>query len=256
LRGHDFVVVIYVRDQISYAERVFIENQWQSMGEECRHVVEEIVAHGELLAREWRFQFDYARLLANTAALAPARVVFRGYRSLPKGSIVPDLLGVVFPGMAIPFDPSAGHRTNERAPLRNALHMFHAARLSRKLSEREAVAVALLVAPVRTAPVVLSPGLRRALASRFAAGNEAFRRATGLPPGDLDLAAQLGPPPPDACFMDRLFSFETQIAITALSEMVPADMSLATLDSSRLPRPAQAIIQGVNAAWQVERPVG
>jgi hypothetical protein len=252
LSDRDFVVAVYLRDQISYAEALFIENTCHGCGEECLAVLRDIAAFGELPVREWRFQFDYANLFANLNSFRPARIVPRSYHAIGPGGIVPDFLRLLFPGLPVPAHPSSSARVKPRWTLLQALTMFYGNRVGRDVTERELAAICLLAAPVFAAPVVLPSRLRRTLAERFSAGNQALCRATGLPWVDFDLAGRVGPPAPGACLMDRVFSFESQIAIARLAELLPADMDPAVPDARKLAAPARAIILGTTRAWQTE----
>ena len=251
LRGRQFVFVVYLREQISYAEGLFTENLGHGMGEDCRAVVGEILDRRALAAWEWRFQFDYLQILRRMRALAPAQIVFRGYASLVGDSVVPDFISVVSPGTVL--NASGLPRTNPRWKLLDGLTMFLQNRIRRKLNEAEAAALRLMVAEAGGPPLALATGIRRALAKTFGAGNQTLCREAGLAPDTLDLDARVALPPGEHCFIDRVFSFETQVAVAALAALLPEDGLRPLLDTAALPPAARALLGGVATDWRRDR---
>ena len=253
LQDRKVILAIYLRDQISYAEGLFMENILHGCAEECLQVMQEILANGELKLREWRFQFDYARLHKAAAALAPTPVVYYSYAALDARGIAPQFMARFFPGVTIADWPGATARVNVRRGLLPSLRLFQSNRVNRHLDKRELAAVHLLAAQAPSAALALPRRLRRALADRFAAGNVDLCRAAGLPPALLDLSAHVEPPQA-SLYLDWVFSFESQIAIAALAALLPSDMDLDTPDPGLLPAAGRSIVQGVVTAWRSERP--
>jgi hypothetical protein len=250
------VLVIYLRDQISYAESLYLELLIHGLGDECLPTMIDIVQRHALGLKEWRYQFDFNAMLARARAISGLDMVFRSYASLAGGSIVPDFMGILLPGAEIPLDTTRAPRVHERLGLQQSLSLFYRNRARRKPTRRELAACWLLQRGVESAPIVLPHALRAAFVTAFDSGNASFIQATGLPFDDLRLARHLGPAPADACFMDRVFSFETQQAIAALSFIVPETLlprSPTPIDPGDLPANVGDLVQRVHEGWRHER---
>jgi hypothetical protein len=97
---------------------------------------------------------------------------------------------------------------------------------------------------------VLATGLRLAIARTFEHGNRALCRDVGLDPAALDLESRAAPPDGERCFMDRVFSFETHVAIASLAALMPTPAPKALPDAAALPAAAQAILTAMAADWR------
>jgi hypothetical protein len=89
------VIVLYVRDQISYLESLYCELLAHGLGEEYRLVANQIIAHQEYLVREWVFHFDYLQIARRFASIRDIRFVFRNFHTLTKGSICDDFCSLL-----------------------------------------------------------------------------------------------------------------------------------------------------------------
>ncbi len=253
LAGRQFIIVAYLRDQISYAEGLFTENIGHGFADECVPTLEEILSRGEWLMREWRFQFDYQRLLDAAAAIAPAQLVLRPYCPPSDGGVINDFMGLFFPQIRFQAAPDSPTTANERWAFYSALGMFHGNRVNREPDDRELYLVRQMADFVGTAPIVLPPWLRRAFVDRFAAGNQAVWEALGLAPARLDLAAIAPRLPPEAVYLDRVYSFETSQVLANLVEGLPESANRNTADPALLSPQALMVLRALQASWRVER---
>lgn len=251
LQDRQFIVVLYLRDQITYAEGLFIENLGHGCGEEAALVAQQILTHGELAVREWRFQFDYDQIRRSASALAPAQLALRAYPGSGTGGIVADFMGWQFAHIALSGTPVAPP-VNERWNAFQSLMMFYGNRIARRPDDRERAVIHLLAEQVATAPLLLPPNLRHAFVARFMQGNLLLCQASGLALGAFDLVAKGAATGTDAAWIDRVFAFETPVVIAGLAAMLPADTPQhITLEAA--PAPVAAVVLGVAAAWRTER---
>lgn len=248
LAGRDSVLLIYLRNQISAAEALFTENVGHGFGEECAQVMQAIVAHGDWVAREWRFQFDYRRLWETAAMFAPATVLFRAHCPPAAGGIVADFMRCVFPGIPL-VEPGAAPKVHTRLNFRDALIAFHTNRTGCMPDRREDAVLRVLAQQAGDAEVLLPTVLRRLFQERFMPGNRAICQAAGLPLEALDLLTHGAPPGPHALLMDRVFSFETPVVIAGLAGLLPED------DTQPWPDAAGLLFRAILEAWRSERPL-
>lgn len=250
LRGRKFIFVVYLRDQISYAEGLFTENLGHGIGDDCLAVVREILERRVLPAWEWRFQFDYLQLARRIRAAGPHDVVMRSYAALLGGSVVSDFVAVLSPGTVV--DAAKLPRTNPRWQLLDALAMFYHNRINRQLTEPEICAIRLICAEAGGAPPILATGLRRAIARTFDPGNRTLALECGLKPDSLDLAARVAPAAGEYRYMDRVFSFETQLAIANLAKLLPETGLRPPPPLAALTPAAQDIIAAAATDWRTD----
>lgn len=255
LANREIVLVVYLRDQFSYAEGMFTENIGHGTGDEAAQVALEIAELGEWRLREWRFLFDFSRLLTLPAAIAPARLVLRIHARPSDGGVIDDFMGMLYP--AITFKPAADSPAalNRRWKFRHALVNYFGNRTSRPVTDREQFILRVLGAQVGDAPLVLSGNLRHRFAGRFQTGNLAICETAGLPFARLNLQ-QLMETPPDAFLMDRIYSFETTALIAELANLVPDGVDPAGDDPLLLPEQARSIIEQLLVFWRTAPAAG
>jgi hypothetical protein len=248
LRGREFVFVVYLRDQIGYAERQYTQNLGHKIGEDCLSVVRQILERRELAVWEWRYQFDYLRMLQRMRALLPGQFVFRDYAALVGNSVVSDFIHVISPRTVLNADPLP--RSNARWQLLEALAMFFYNRVDRTLTEHEAAALRIIASTAGGQPLTLATGLRRAIARTFDHGNRALCRMIGMDPQALDLESRVAQTPGAQCYMDRVFSFETHVAIAAVASLLPESALKGTPKLEDLPPAGRAVLTGLRADWR------
>jgi hypothetical protein len=224
----EIVLVIYVRNQISYSESIFVENLGQWIGEEYRRYVETILRTGRLALKDWSFQFGYGQLADNLAATGGA-VVVRNFHTLVGGSAITDFADVIGIDPVI-FGADAQLRSNERPPTQTLLRLFHRNRTGRPIGELEAKAIKLISDGIGARRLVSSNAAYHALRATFIHGNQKLCRQFGLAETGLDLAVPTHNPA-ETVLYDQAFSFEFQYAVTQMRHLF----------ASNQPEPASAI---------------
>lgn len=248
VRGRQFVFVVYLRDQIAYAERQFTQNLGHKIGEDFLSVVREILDRRELRVWEWRYQFDYLRMRRRMRAMLPGELIFRDYGNLVGNSVVSDFVHLLSPGTVLQADSLP--RSNKRWELLESLAMFYYNRIDRNLTEQESGALRLIARQVGGPPLTFATGLRRAIARSFDDGNKVLCREIGLDPAVLDLDSRVAVAPGPHNFMDRVFSFETHVAIAEIARLWPKLPPNATPPLESLPAAVQGLVAGLRTDWR------
>lgn len=201
LAGHEIGLLVYLREPCAYLRSLYLELTQAGIAEEARLVIAQILAAGHFDLREWRFQFDYARLAAVLRRGFPGRVVLRDYQALIGGSSLSDFRHVT----GLRLDEFDDKRLNiARAP-GDALRDFYAARLALPLTEAQLAQIAALAAALgEQAPGLSAASLAR-LAARFGPARRSLRRF-GV---GRDWAVPKAETRPGMT-LEALFSFETQ----------------------------------------------
>ncbi len=250
LRDRRFVFVIYLREQVGYAESLFFENLGHGIADTCLAVMREIQQRQCLAVWEWRFQFDYLNILRAMPAGGRCEVIFRPYEALLDNSIVPDFFAVLMPGYWIRTDQLP--RANPRWTFLEALALFYHNRVDRRaLTPAELTAVRLLAAEAGDQRPRLATGIRHALAETFARSNQMLCREVGLSPDSLTPDADT-PAADGTCFMDRVFSLQTQFAIATLATLIP-ESGPDPLPAPDLSLTARSLLAEVAADWRRDR---
>jgi hypothetical protein len=204
LREREFTLLIYLRNQSSYLESLFLELLDHGIGDEFMLLAQSLLRDRRIQVREWTFQFDYARIYAGWMACGWANTIVRNYHQLAGGSTITDFCGIVCPG--VPAEAmGAALRLNPRRPLRDSLFRFYANRLQRPLEQREEQAIEQICNTLNGRPVTLSNELRQAFDKTFGKANRTLCSAAGLPATGL---AQADHAPACAAPLERVFSFE------------------------------------------------
>lgn len=252
LAGHEVVLLVYLRDQIGYAESLYLEKLRHGVGEACADVMSAVLTQGEWALREWRFQFDYARLPERLRAIGPLGLAVRRYVPLERGGMIADLLATLRPGLERLLAPEAAPPANPRLALAEALATFLFNRLGPH-APRDLATIALMAAPVQGRTLLLPPSVRRGFAERFGPGNVALCQAVGWPPEALDLGRAAVLPTTHAVLMDALLSFDSQVAFLRLRDMLPDRMDLTQPDLSLLSPQALDVVREIATSWITER---
>lgn len=202
LRTRDVIVVIYLREQVSYLESLFFEMLHHGMVQDASLLCEAAMARGEVAFADWIFHFDYAAVRARIAQ-SGARLLVRPYAKLVSESIVPDLLLAMGRSGKL---AASGARMNERQPLPVALARFCGKRLGYEAEAIEPELTRAMGTHLAGRSVHLSRARRGAVRDRFAAGNESLARECGMSPGALGPERE---PPPGALDLEAFFSTDT-----------------------------------------------
>ena len=211
--GRTLTPILYVRHQADYLESLYYQCLKAGFADDYSGFAQEAVARGEVRRNEWRFLFDFGRALEMLGRFAGGEVRVRNYHVLEGGSVVCDFLGAIGVPRSLFSDEALKLRAHEREPLLIALARFYYNRVQRDLSRPEKRAVRMLgeslEAAATPAPVELE------LANAFVFSNKSLCRRYGLPEAGLVRAAENKAGPAD---LAKVFSLETQLAISALAE--------------------------------------
>jgi hypothetical protein len=227
-RNHNkqMVIIIYIRNQVSYLESLCNELLKHGFGGTVDAMVDDILNCGRIRFRDWMFHFDYSRIDAKLSAIPEIQVVFRSYDELRGASIVADFLSVIgadFRALSGRYD----NRINQRLGLAESLALFYLNRLGRRPSSSEAMVFERLAIQLREQRCEAGRGIEAALTRIFAAGNARLCSRAGLPPNALarHKAIDDGGAAPKLR-LERLFSSETQREISAAAAKVDGSASL------------------------------
>ncbi len=192
LRDRDFVLLFYMRDQVSYLESLYLEMLRHGVGATLEEFAAPLFDIGRIAFHEWVFQFDYAAMQARLQAWGRMDIVGRSYHDMIGGSVIADFVEHVCPGLAADAQPERG---NPRDPLAESLLHFFANRQGRLSSAAERATIERIAAAIGMRPVALSSAFCGRLHHRFASSNER--------------------PPADAVALEVLFHQSTIDAIAA-----------------------------------------
>ena len=210
LRGHHGVLLLYVRNQADYLESLGAELLRHDEDMELEALLRRVLHHRWLWLHEWSFAFDHAA--SYRFAAAQTETVLVNAHALPLGSAVADLLARVAPNYR-PDPDDLRLRANPRQDLAAALALFYRNRVHRPLAPPETEVVAHIAQAIGAWPHLSAPG-RAAMARRFVPGNAWLCLCGRLPAKGLLRFATPSAPGPT---LERVFSFETQALIRALS---------------------------------------
>jgi hypothetical protein len=205
--GRRLTMVIYLRDQLSYCESLYLELLKHGERREFRRHVEEILETGILRSRETAHQFDYQRTLSKWAQLPHVDVILRNYHALAGGSILSDFAQIT--GLdGILHARSGKEKVNQRDTTATSLALFYGNRVERKPTPLESCRISLITQS--RSRLTSSATTRRRFIERFHASNLRLCEAWGLPIAGLDMTA---PQPLSEVTLEQCFSFETHCAI-------------------------------------------
>jgi hypothetical protein len=209
LSGRDIILVIYVRDQVSYAESLYLEMMKHGMSYTAKEFFDVIVEGGRVSYREWVFHFEYDLIRRLKKRISVRKLIVRPYRSIVDNSSVTDLLHVIRCEQA-ELSPESGPRYNKRIKLVHGLARFYANKrsynavdLGRRLDE----AFGSLLGS-RSAGFALPR--RHVMESRFHKGNWKLAREFGF---SGNLLCRVDDPRQGDFDIERLFSEQTVEAI-------------------------------------------
>ncbi len=179
-REREFIVVMYVRDQGSYVESLYLELLKHGLEQDFMLFLQPVLHDRKLQAREWTFHFDYAGIYARWAACDRANLIVRNCHQLTGDSTITDFCSLVCPDL---IEKAAGVtiRANIRGELQSSLLRFYSNRVGRPLTQREEETIQHICEALNGRPVTLPNDLRLAFSQTFGAANKSFCTATGLP---------------------------------------------------------------------------
>ncbi len=203
-REHEFTLIIYLRNQSSYLESLYLEMLKHGIAQELIFLAHRLLLNRQLLLRESAIYFDYDKIFHRWMACGWANLIIRNYHQLAGNSIITDFCSILCPGL--PVNASAASlRANVRNPLHSSVLKFYQNRVLRPLQKREEEIVAQICRALTTVPVALSNHLRFAFDHVFSKGNQALCSTAGLQGVGL---AETGSAPAGSAPLERIFSFE------------------------------------------------
>jgi hypothetical protein len=206
-RKYAIIFLIYLRDQVSYAESLFLEMIKHGIPYDARSFCDIIIDAGQISHKEWTFEFDYqvlARTIAETSACA---LVFRPYGDLFGTSSVSDILEF----LRISDLPPYAARDNVRLPPIPAIAIFCATKLGCDSADLAARLEEQFGRHLRGRAMHFTPGRRQAIHKRFRDRNRRLAMSFGFPEILLN---QVGQPPLNSFDLEEIFSDETVDAVT------------------------------------------
>jgi len=206
LSDREFIFVVYVRNQVAYAESLFLELIHHGIGDEFARFVRPVFHDQKIRLREWTYQFDYAHIYKQWQDRSDARLIMRNYHQLDGGSTVVDFINLVCPRVPQHALTHAS-QANPRRALHNDISRFYQNRVLRPLSRREKATVRQLCVLLQGKPLVLSEYSREQLAALFRNKNEMFSAMSGV---SADRLQDPPPSPAGALQIEALFSFKLQ----------------------------------------------
>jgi hypothetical protein len=211
------VLIIYVRNQISYLESLYCEMLGHGFGEEYKTMAEQAIDQKMCLMKEWVFHFDYRGLAVTVASIPNVRLVFRNFHTLKDNSIAADFMSILGIDSGT-VGEAVRLRSNERDTAAVSLSLFYRNRLGRPLNNAEIEVVEHLCRRnqlrMRT-----GEGLRDALVRTFRKTNKRFCRNYKVPAEGLIFDDGWDDAMGLSVRLERFFSFETQCAIREIASL-------------------------------------
>ncbi|MDE2318181.1 MAG: hypothetical protein KGK02_00610 [Rhodospirillales bacterium] len=209
LLAYRIVFVIYLREQCSYFQSLFLQITRNGMTQDAARMAEAVYETGMLKLQDWEFQFDYGRMVGRLARWKNGAVVLRNYHRLEGGSTISDFLSIVTPSLHLP-EAVEGERINAARNIAEAMLEFYEARIGRELTDWQKGEIAAGAAQVAQTGFQLSWATRQRLAARFEISNRALERIGGK----LMKFPALSAGSDTGLTLEQLFSFEMQCRLT------------------------------------------
>jgi hypothetical protein len=205
LKNRRFTIVLWLRDQASYLESLYLEMLRHRMADEGRLFCRRALAQGQIQHEDWTFHLDY-RTIGDGLRRLPAHVAMRPYAQLAGGSIVSDFLAFAQLDADLAIT-GTGTRMNLRSSLDEALSLFYSLRCG---EETPASVKSALAQSFNGKTAHLPEAPRADLIARFTVGNQGVANAYGFPPTALSIDPR---PPTGSVPLDSIFSVQTQDAL-------------------------------------------
>lgn len=166
-RQFDVKFIVYFRNQIDYAESLYLTMLLLGLDLPFAKYIGEILESGRFRWRHWIFAFDYDEFATRLRHIDGVELIVRSYDTLTKGALVSDFLAIL--GLR-PNDLEIVEDAylNERCSMSLAIELFYQNVVGRPLLRQEQVALASLF-PQAEVPVETKS--KRELSERFAASN-------------------------------------------------------------------------------------
>lgn len=207
--GYVLRLLVFLREQASYLESLFLQNLVLGFGECFRSDLEECLTHGEFRKRDWRFHFDYLKLITTLKGCGFDQLIVRDYS--PDGSL--DVIDAICEAMNLSSVAQSGlerSHKNARHSLRDYLIRFHDNRFPTQRTGHRAknlhaigdgIGKLAMVAPLRTQ-----------IRNRFISDNIALAQEFNLS-ALTNLTADTQRATENISDIARVFSFETSLLL-------------------------------------------
>jgi hypothetical protein len=216
--GFTIILVLYVRNQLSYFESLYAQllNGWCA-GEYLSYA-NRITSMGTLAIDEAEFNFDYSHLIDKLTEYENVNFIFRNFHQLKGQCVASDFLSLLEID-AFPIDNSAQLVRNSRDSLYSSLCLFYRNRKGKKLRFADKLILSSVADFLEKLPYKRSSALTDNFIGAFHKSNE--KVADLFPDVNLnDYFSNTGNEiayDTKAINMQRLFSFETYVALRQLT---------------------------------------
>ena len=203
--------IVYFRNQIEYAESLYVTMLIFGLDTPFREYLAEIVASGKFRWRHWVFPFDYDEFSTSLRNIEGVELVVRSYDALKKDALVGDflsILGVYSNDLAM----MENIRLNERCSTSTAIERFYHNCVRRPLLASEQVALASLFQSAGFR-VEMSDRSRLDMIEKFDDSNRRLFRTYGIPEFDCMRPASKTSESRKGMPMDDVFSPELRDAV-------------------------------------------
>ena len=206
--GRRLVLIIYLRNQLSYWESLFPEMLKAGFGDEYDRLARSVIRAGHLAAEEWDFQFDYERLVLGIQQMSGIELIARNYHALGPASVVADVASLLGVEHVLDATAADGFINTREAP-EHSLRRFYQNRTGAPPTLVQRLRIEQLCRNLP--PLATAPALAREFADRFRDGNVSVCRSMGIPQTGLDMST--ADPPSPMLDLGLFFSIETISAV-------------------------------------------
>ncbi len=167
--GFEVIVVVYLRNQVSYCESIFAQHTRQKVAVSYETYTKQALQRGAVTKGWAKFLFDF-NMIVDTVKRSGARLELRNFHAMRDGSVINDFLHLTGIDEAALADRSR-ERVNERDKLKVLVAKFYKNLTGRPLLDAERVCIRMLCNTIGDAKIVTSPATREAFRTAFQAKN-------------------------------------------------------------------------------------
>ncbi len=207
--GFVIKLVIFLREQAAYLESLYLQNLVLGCGECFIRDFEDCLSHGEFRKRDWRFHFDYLKLVTALKGYGFDELIVRDYNAASYRNTVNDICEVINLPPAVRTELKQSHK-NSRRSLLEYLTKFHENRLPDRKLVRSHKYFHVMAEGVGRVSIV-SPLLSQ-VHDRFSVGNIALLQEFNLP-SLANLSIDMSQSAEGASDIARVFSSETSLLL-------------------------------------------
>jgi len=235
----EVILVVYLRNQLSYVESLYIEHLGQGTDTTYAAYLDQIERDRCLRFRGSTYPVDF-RPIVDVALATGAQLVLRNFHTLIGASAITDFATLVGLDLDI-FADGASSRSNRRLKLRAAITAFYRNGVKRKLTNQERNAARLIAEVIGNRDAGSAPATRRIFRELFAADNRDICERFGIAPTGLDFSATAGEAdgPDEAISYEQIFAEPTRALLESMiAVMLPQRPAKAIALATQHFRPA------------------